>query len=352
MEIGELMRSKWRRLRNVIVIVMLGIGIFTLPAFAFGRTPPDWVPTAVQNWGFDVRLAIAPLAKKVLSISYGAYDDDRVYVDDLGKRVEFESEGLTLVGTLYQPPGPGVYPGVVLLHGSTPEGRKLGLYRLLGRELATRGYVVLSIDRRGYGDSEAPPQINSVEDLSSPKDLANAVLFLDSLAVVDESRLYVIGHSEGSDLAISGGVREPRIQKIVAIGPPRRVAERVGEVDDAEFDYFQRRRMQYMNLPDVLPVEVELEARSRAAVETHLAEFSNDPNKALLLIDGALEGAADREFIDEVCVLISQPSECFRLSDADHYANVANFGSVVIYDEKVMEQLVDTIDMWLSEEER
>lgn len=338
-----------RRLLGAGLVIAACLFLAVLPAFVFGRTPPDWVPVPVQNWAFDVRLMIASPAKKVLSISYGSYKDDRVYVGREGTDVTFESEGLTLAGTLYRPQADGLHPGIVLLHGSTPEGRKLGLYRILGNRLAERGYVVLSMDRRGYGDSDDPPKIDSLEDFAPVDDFVNAVDYLLSLDTVDPERLYTIGHSEGADLALTGGIHDSRILKIVAIGPSRRVHERMGAENDPEWDYFQRRSMRYMELSQPIPSEVALEARMQLPLENHIDYFSDPGHKPLLLIDGMLESEADRVFLEELCETISEPRKCSTLTDANHYANTANFGSIIIFDEQVVGQLVEEIDAWLKD---
>lgn len=338
----------WKRVFSAALCGAVCLSLVLSPAFLFGRTPPAWVPIALQNWAFDVRLLITPPMKKALSISAGSYKDDRAYLDDVGRDVTFTSQGLTMAGTLYEPPTAGPHPGLLLLHGSTPEGRKLGLYRLLGKELAERGYVVLSIDRRGYGDSDDPPEINALEDLMPVDDFTNAIDYLASLDAVDPDYLYTIGHSEGSDLAITGGIHDSRTAKIVAIGPSRRVHERMGAESDPEWDYFQRRAMRNMNLARPVPDDVAREARANLTLENHLDYFSGSDHKPLLLIDGALESEADREFLQDLCLTISEPRECITLPNADHYANVANLGSLVLYDERVIAQLVDKMDEWLT----
>ncbi len=338
----------WKRIFSAALFGAVCLSLVLSPAFLFGRTPPAWAPVALQNWAFDVRLVITPPMKKALSISAGSYKDDRAYLDDVGRDVTFTSQGLTMAGTVYEPPTAGPHPGILLLHGSTPEGRKLGLYRLLGKKLAERDYVALSVDRRGYGESDDPPEINSLDDLAPVADFTNAIDYLASLDIVDPDRLYTIGHSEGTDLAITAGIQDPRVLKIVAIGPSRRVQERLGAESDPEWDYFQRRAMRYMNLVRPVPDDVTLEARANLTLESHLDYFSRSNHKPLLLIDGALESEADREFLQDLCATISDPRECMTLPNADHYANVANLGSLVLYDERVIAQLVDEIDDWLT----
>ena len=195
-----------RRTKGVLQSRLLKLSLLTLlmalmsisPAVVFGRSPPSWLPEPVRNWSFDVLLVLSPPVKKLSSILSGSPADDRLYLDTFGERVRFKNDGLTLVGTLYQPEAAGEFPGIVLVHGSTAEGRKLGLYRLLGKELAGRGYVVLSIDLRGYGDSDDPSRVDISSALDYTSDIIGAVDYLSALESVDPGRMYVIGHSLGA----------------------------------------------------------------------------------------------------------------------------------------------------------
>jgi acetyl esterase/lipase len=156
----------WVRYRYLVGKAAFLVGLFlfvaVLPAVVFGRTPPSWVPEPLRNWAFDVRLTVAPPIKKISSVAQGSVQDINAYVDNYGRNVKIQSQGLTITGTLYEPDAAGERPAILLLHGSTPEGRKLGLYRVLGKGLADRGYVVFTIDRRGYGDSDDPPLVDGL----------------------------------------------------------------------------------------------------------------------------------------------------------------------------------------------
>ena len=329
---------------GVFLVAFLAV----LPAAAFGHTPPAWAPVPLQDYAFDVELALAPSAKKVESILAGSLRDEQVYVDSYGERVAFQNEGLEVVGTLYRPLGSGLSPGVILLHGSTPEGRKLGLYRVLGHELASRGYTVLSLDQRGYGESADPPDLEKVEAYDTTDDIQAGVDYLSTVPGVDPNRLYIIGHSGGADPAIIAGIEDSRLLKIVAIGPPRRVEERLGTEGSSEFAYFQRRAMRYMRLSQPIPAQVFQAISQTNNIEKYRDYFASPGHKPLLLVDGSLESEQDQAYLEAYYESISQPKAYVTLAGADHYANIANFGPVVIMDERAVEELVDALDSWLS----
>lgn len=336
-----------RRLLIAAFALFLVAFLAVLPAAAFGHTPPAWAPAPLQNYAFDVELALAPSAKKVSSILAGSLQDERAYVDGYGERVVFQEGGLDVVGSLYRPEGGGASPGVILLHGSTPEGRKLGLYRVLGHELASRGYTVLSLDQRGYGESADPPDLNDIAAYDTTGDIRAGVDYLSAVPGMDVSRLYIIGHSGGADPAIAVGIEDPRLLKIVAIGPPRRVDERFGSIGGPEFAYFQRRSMRYMRLREPIPAVVFQELSQSNNIEKYKDYFSSPEHKPLLLVDGSLESEADRLYLQEYYDSISEPKAYVTLADADHYANTANFGPVVILDERAAAELADALDSWL-----
>jgi pimeloyl-ACP methyl ester carboxylesterase len=325
-------RSRTALVRALLALILLGL-VAVLPA-AF-IAPTTSAPVFWQNWAFDVRLLAGLPIKPVLSLLNGPLAAKQLYWDTYGETVAVESAGLTLAGTLYTPPQSATasYPGIVLLHGSTPVGRKMGLYRILGRELADRGYLVLALDLRGYGGSD---------------DVTHAVDYLTTIAEIRQDQLFVVGHSFGGDVAISAAVAEPRLQKVVAIGPGRRFNERGGTPEAPEFNYFRRREMRYMLLREAIPAETFMAYRVLLPLENQMAYFTR-AHQPLLLIDGALESAADRAFLQNVYNLLSEPKAYMTLADADHYVNTANLGPVVIYDQLAVEALVQEIDKWLVE---
>lgn len=337
---------------RAVTLIALVAGLALAPAAVIGPAPPEWAPLPLQEWAFDVRLAAGTPAKSVSSLAHGSIWDKQLYLDKQGQTVSFQSQGLRLAGTLYRPATAGPHPGILLLHGSSPQGRKLGLYRLLGNELARRGYVVLAIDQRGYGQSDDPPDVASAAAFDYVADARHAVDYLSTVEGVDPARLYLIGHSFGGDVALAAGIEDPRLLKIVAIGPARRFKERGGTPNAPELAYFRRREMRYMKLSQPIPAEVFLQTRAVLPIENHVAYFARQGHKPILLIDGMLESAEDRQFLQEIYAMMVAPKDYLSLPGADHYANVANIGSIVIFDRPVANQLVQAIDGWLSTGQR
>jgi dipeptidyl aminopeptidase/acylaminoacyl peptidase len=296
-----------------------------------------------QNLPIDLRLAGGPFLRMIRSLASGRVMDKRVYIDRVGQAVSFPGKGVTLAGTLCRPAAAGRHPGVLLLHGSTPQGRKLGLYRLLSRGLTGRGYVVLNIDLRGYGDSDDPPRADRAESFDFIGDTHCAVTYLGTLDGVDPGRLFIVGHSFGANIAITTAIESPAIRAIVALGPSRRFKERVA----TELDYFRRRTMRYMGLPDPIPTGIYLQIEP-PHLDDHQSYFADPDHKPLLLVDGSRESDPDRSFLQRLYDSMAAPKAYITLPESDHYANVLNIGPLVIYDARAAERLIREIDKWLS----
>ena len=112
--------------------------------------------------------------------------------------VTIPAAGATLAGTITEPLGAGIHPGIVIVHGSEPGQRFyydfwVGLYTSLG-------LTVLTYDKRGNGASTGryPGEYPSEEALTTYADDASAALaLLKGWAGVDPSRVGFHGGSQG-----------------------------------------------------------------------------------------------------------------------------------------------------------
>jgi pimeloyl-ACP methyl ester carboxylesterase len=318
-------RGRPRRSTVVVGSALAVVGcliLLVLLAALIGRSPPSWVPAPVQTLAFEVRLAVAPPAKKLVTLSRMPLGGTRVYLDRLGRYPDAAELGLTVPGTLYRPEPMGPGPGILLLHGSTPEGRRMGLYRLLARMLAERGHTVLNIDHGSTGDAAA------------------GLRLLGSLEDVAGDDLSIVGHSAGAAVALGLGIPDDRVARIVVIGPGVRVEERAR----TESEYFQRRQLRYGREPRVQAADTFPPSR---LLEASMDYFSRPDHKPLLLIQGELEDADDRAFLRELHAAMAGPTSILLVAGADHYMNVLGFGPLVLYDQRAAEQLLTGVTGWL-----
>lgn len=134
----------------------------------------------------------------------------------MSKPVTFYSEGVRLAGDLFFPPGlkPGERrAGIVLCHGYT------GIRNLYlpdnARVLAEAGYVVLTFDYKGWGDSEGAK--SRLAPYSRVADVQAALTFLGAQPEVEPARLGIYGTSYGGATVVWVAAVDPRVKCVVGV---------------------------------------------------------------------------------------------------------------------------------------
>jgi dienelactone hydrolase len=131
----------------------------------------------------------------VLTIFSGSAYYASQFGNDFGgvsvQTVTIEGSGYDISGVLYTPKIlTGKFPAFALAHGVSNSKEVLSGVAL---ELAKNGYVALTIDEKGHGESD------SGLGVSDPTlGLGSAVTYLKSLPYVDFNRIGVAGHSMGA----------------------------------------------------------------------------------------------------------------------------------------------------------
>ena len=132
------------------------------------------------------------------------------------KPVSFYSEGLRLVGDVYYPESlkPGERrAGIVLCHGYT--GVKDIYLPDNARVLNEAGYVAMTFDYKGWGDSEGPR--SRLAPYSRVADVQAALTFLGTVSEVDPDRLGIYGTSYGGATVVWVGAIDPRVKCVVSV---------------------------------------------------------------------------------------------------------------------------------------
>ena len=150
------------------------------------------------------------------------------------QKVSFYSEGVKLAGDLFLPASlaPGERrAGIVLCHGYTGV-RDLYLPDT-ARALTAAGYVVLTFDYKGWGDSEGPP--NRLAPYGRVLDSQAALTFLGAQAMVDAGRLGLYGTSYGGATVVWTAAVDQRVRcvvSVVGVGHGRRWMRSVRHPDE------------------------------------------------------------------------------------------------------------------------
>jgi dipeptidyl aminopeptidase/acylaminoacyl peptidase len=130
--------------------------------------------------------------------------------------VTFYSEGYRLVGDVYAPADmrPGEQrAGIVLCHGYT--GVKDLYLPDNARVLTEAGYMVMTFDYKGWGDSEGPR--SRLAPYSRVYDVQAALTFFATRPEVDPERLGLYGTSYGGATVVWVGAIDPRVKCIVSV---------------------------------------------------------------------------------------------------------------------------------------
>jgi uncharacterized protein len=132
------------------------------------------------------------------------------------KPIHFYSEGVRLVGDLFVPDDltpPQTRAGIVLCHGYT--GVKDLYLPDNARVLNEAGYVVMTFDYKGWGDSEGSK--SRLAPYSRVADVQAALTFLGAQPEVDAGRLGIYGTSYGGATVVWTGAVDPRVKCVVSV---------------------------------------------------------------------------------------------------------------------------------------
>jgi uncharacterized protein len=155
----------------------------------------------------------------------------------------FGDGGVRLAGRLLRPPGKGPFPAVVIVAGSVPAHRDT--YDLWAYFFASRGFAVLSYDKRGVGDSTGT-YVRAATDANLRNLAADARAGVDWLRTqreIDPKRIGLSGGSQAGwviELAASQSphVRFAALQSGAAMSVGRQLAYSAvtheGSVDPTE----------------------------------------------------------------------------------------------------------------------
>ena len=134
----------------------------------------------------------------------------------MSKPVTFYSEGIELAGDLFLPADVKQgdrRAGIVLCHGYT--GIRSIYLPDNARVLAEAGYVVMSFDYKGWGDSEGPK--SRLAPYSRVADVQAALTFLSAQPEVDAARLGIYGTSYGGATVVFVAAVDPRVKCVVSV---------------------------------------------------------------------------------------------------------------------------------------
>jgi len=125
--------------------------------------------------------------------------------------------------TITIPQGKGPFPAVLLLTGSGQQNRDEEIlghkpFAVIADHLTRSGYIVLRVDDRGMGKTTG--DVMSATTLDFAKDAATSIEYLKSRKQVDQSKIGLIGHSEGGMIAQILGAERNDLRFIIMLAGP------------------------------------------------------------------------------------------------------------------------------------
>ena len=149
----------------------------------------------------------------------------QIYSNPSDEALIIPAVGFNLGATITRPQTPSgpKLPAVILLAGASigdRDGVVFGVPILaqLAGALADAGFLAVRYDKRGFGQSGGRAESATLSDYAD--DVRAVVKWLGSRNDVDTKRIAVVGHSEGSMVALLAAAREKRLAAVVSLDGP------------------------------------------------------------------------------------------------------------------------------------
>lgn len=156
---------------------------------------------------------------RIVSVLGSVLLSSSAFADVETRRVTFENEGETLVGTLYIPDEAGEdtrSPGVVVTGAWTSIKEQMsGHY---AREMAERGYVALAFDFRGWGESGWAIRFKE-DPAAKTADILAAAAFLSTVEEVDPARISGLGICASAGYMASAVAKSAAFTRVALVAP-------------------------------------------------------------------------------------------------------------------------------------
>jgi acetyl esterase/lipase len=253
--------------------------------------------------------------------------------------------GFETTVSIYDRGGSEPRPGIVLVHGNVWMGQKLSTYRVVAHFLAEAGFIVLTFDKIGFGESDdpfgqGPEAVAAAYDRT--RQVKKAVEYLIEKTDVDPERISLLGHSGGVDQVLELGRQSDQIANIVIwVAPfdPTNEAKvetnlvYLGNKFQASYELIYGR-----SVPDWF--EWRLTGIKEEDPEV-IWEYYQQPNhKPLILVLGEYDQPDAHDYVLDQFGTLAEPKDLVFVSRADHYLNTAQSLRWVFYDRKRVNELV------------
>jgi pimeloyl-ACP methyl ester carboxylesterase len=340
---------KWtRRLRKLIIVssvlAMLGGGLL----WAHWKTDPISFRIRVFQPVRELRLFVLEVRP---FFNRGDIRKQKLNPDETVVLEPDEAEGIRIAADIWVPERATPGPALLVLHGSSPWGRKAALPGMLGVIYREKDWTVMVPDARGFGDTDDPQNPDDPLAWNVVDDVWRSLRYLAGRKNVDPGRIYVLGHSLGAGYAIESAMTHPLAAGLILIGPPRYIADE----QDYSTHWHRVRFSADRGLLEIADERTVLGMVRTGDIKWYAKRaLSHDGHKPVLLIDGARESEAELQFLEALSAKIGPPFRYRTVPGAGHYFGVRSWlGSDTAYvRQSTFHSLIEVLDEFLTELER
>jgi pimeloyl-ACP methyl ester carboxylesterase len=329
---------------SVNIILLLGIALF---AVAFGTATDAasrQLPKVQRQKVAGTLVATALLGLSAGALAYGRPSQARLLLGQLrngsllkaGVLPVHEGERIVLptsaVAWLDRPSSRDPVHAVLLFHGADADGARQSSAIVVRRALLDAGFVVLSLDHPGFGESSLPAPLT---DIAAWDPMPTALAALEALrSMPGISKVYLLGHSMGS-----GDV-------LRVLGVERDVAGALlfgaGFLDPTEREeYWHRRFHADRRMTEYLPPGLLTQIRQYYDLKPLVDALPPDHAPVVF-------GRFARDWLNieagrgPLYDAIPGPKRDWTLSNSHHYFNSHKWGFMVLADTDVVQDLLGT----------
>ncbi len=254
-----------------------------------------------------------------------------------GDRVVLETGA---VAWLEQPSGEGPFPGALLFHGAHPDGSRQASDCILRRALLDAGFVVLSVDHPGYGESPTPKLDGDIDAWDPLPTMISALKTLRSIPDVD--RIVAVGHSLGAQDVLRLLSVESKLANTVIFG--------AGLSDPKEKDeYWYGRFHRDRHMPMRISRDKFLEIRERFYDNGHIVQNLPSNHPAIVFVRFGFEHSNIEATRDKLYEAISGAKTVWNLPDSTHYFSSFKVAGIVVANTQVTRLLASRFRLLADE---
>lgn len=331
------------------LIVCAALGLFAGVATA---TAPGWVRLAVMQPARDMLFfmrEVQPLERRE-RIESAAPSPDLTTVLPAQGVPDHEPELALDVWIPDLVPA----PAVLLLHGASPRGRKLGFNLMLADALRRAGWLVFTPDARGFGNSARPADVTDPAAWSVRHDLARLTR-LASTHPNGNGVVTAVGHSMGAGHLLQLDEAAADIAALALIGPARYAVEPTADASaPVPIAWWDRVRFSAdRRLSRAAPAQVVREESRRGDLmhaATHPPGFLT--TVPVLLMDGEREGAELVAVLEEVARQLGPNARHVTVAGSHHYCGAYQLPwpfSTVYVRREMFDRCFDALEAFLED---